>query len=320
MQEIKSLSLSECAERLISIKDPVVAMHVRPDGDTVGSCSALLGIFDELGVSGAYICSDRIPDRLTFLLEGYEKAEPSSGKTVVSIDVASPSQLGSLYETDLPVLSIDHHEKNTPYCDNYTVGGVSSAGEVLFGIACELQRQGRIRITKKIAESLYAAIASDTGGFLFSNATEQTYRCAAELVAAGIDHAEINRRLFSSKSADQLRAEGYSGANIRTAKNGRISYLTISKKDREDIGLPFPAFETSIDVVRSLMGAEISFVVKETDGGEFKASLRSVGANVSEVAARHSGGGHIRAAGCTVKAESCKEAADILIAELSRLL
>jgi phosphoesterase RecJ-like protein len=155
---------------------------------------------------------------------------------------------------------------------------------------------------------------------MYSNATESTYLCAAELISLGIDQAEINRRLFSSKSAELIRAEGFAGANLKTASEGRISYLVISKSDRDALGLPQEAFETAIDVVRSLMGVEISFVVKENDKGEFKASLRATGANVAEVAALHSGGGHIRAAGCTVVAESAEAAAAILLSDLEKLI
>lgn len=320
MTDIRSITLSECAEILLSLDEPVVAMHVRPDGDTVGSAAALLGVFKELGKKASYICSDEIPDRLAFLLSDCERAEAGSGRAVVAIDIASPAQLGSLYETERVVLSIDHHERNTPYCNNYTVPGASSAGEVLYGIIEKLEELGKIKLTAKIAESLYAAISSDTGGFMFSNASADTYNAAARLISLGIDHAEINRRLFSSKSEGQIRAEGFAGANIATALSGKVSYLTVSKEERDRIGLPFEAFETAIDVVRSLKDTLVSFVIKETDKGEYKASLRSVGANVADIAARHGGGGHIRAAGCAVKADSIEGAKDILLCELEEIL
>ena len=320
MSEFKKLSVSECADRLLALTDVAVAMHVRPDGDTAGSCAALLEILMQLGKKPVYICHDEIPKRLAFILEGYEKGTPHCQREVVAIDVASPSQLGSLYETDLPILSIDHHEMNTPYCDNYTVSSASSAGEVLYAVAKELMARGKIRMTKALARALYTAISSDTGGFMYSNAAKSTYICAAELISEDIDHAEINRRLFSSKSAELLRAEGFAAANLRTSKDGRISYVVISKSDRDALSLPMASCETAIDVARSLMGAEIAFVVKENDKGEYKASLRSTGANVAGVAALHSGGGHIRAAGCTVAVESAEAAASILLSELEELI
>ena len=320
MSNFSSLSLSECVERLLTVKNPAVAFHIRPDGDSVGSATALCEIFRELSEDAVYIVADEIPERLKFLTEGIERGLQGSGRTVVSVDSASPSQLGDLYATDLPILSIDHHAKNTPYCDNYTLADASSAGEVLFEVAKELVRLGKIKMTKRIAERLYAAIASDTGGFIFANTSEKTYKAASELLSVGIDHADINRRLFNSKSMDQLKAEGYIASNIKTAADGKIAYATLSRSDRESIGLPFSAFETAIDILRSLLGCEIAFIIKETDSGEFKASIRSVGQNVAEVAARHNGGGHIRAAGCTIDCASMTDAEKILVGELSAII
>jgi phosphoesterase RecJ-like protein len=189
---------------------------------------------------------------------------------------------------------------------------------VLLGVAKELESRGLIKITKEIAYPIYTAISSDTGGFAFSNATADTHRAAADLISFGIDHADINRRLFMSKSRAQIRAEGFVASKIATDGKGKIAYASISRAECESLGLDVSDFETAIDVVRSLMGAEVAFVVKETDRG-FKASIRSTGANVAEIAARHGGGGHVRAAGCNIDAKSVEEAANLLLSELEAL-
>ncbi len=317
MADIKSLTLAECADILLAIERPLVVMHIRPDGDTVGSGAALCKIFEKLGKKAFYTCADPIPERLTFLTAGLLYTEDYSDLEPVSIDVASPSQLGGLYERLDVKLTIDHHAVNTPYAPNYTIGDASSAGEVLYNVVCELEGRGALALDREIASLLYASISSDTGGFIFSSAKEKTYLAAARLISLGIDHAEINRLLFNSKPESQLRAEGYTATKINTSDGGRIAYATISKKERESLGLHITAFECAIDVVRSLMGVECSFVIKENDKGEFKASLRSTGKNVAEIASHHGGGGHIRAAGCTVKAKNIEDAAEILLKELS---
>ena len=316
MSDFKALSLTECVDMLLCIERPLVVMHVRPDGDTVGSAAALCKIFSRLGKNADYISADPIPERLAFLTRGLHRTESTKGLEAVSIDVASPAQLGSVHE-DLDIkLMIDHHAVGTPFAPYYTLSSASSAGEVLYGIASELEARGLLTIDKEIAEPLYAAISSDTGGFIFSSAKEATYIAAARLISRGIDHAEINRLLFHSKPCIQLKAEGYVATKLKTAEGGRLAYAVISKEEREKAELPFSAFECAIDIVRTLMGVECSFVVKETDGGEFKASLRSTGKNVAEIAARHGGGGHIRAAGCTVMAKDANEAAEILLEEI----
>ena len=319
MADFPLLTLSECADRIAQIDNPVVVMHIRPDGDTVGSCAALCEIFKALGKEPKYICDDPIPERLGFLLKNNAPAESTDGCSVVSIDVASPSQMGGIAEKVAVSFSIDHHAVNTPFAPNYTVAAASSAGEVLFGIAKELEARGLIRLTKEIAYPLYAAISSDTGGFLFSNAKEATYRAAAELIAVGIDHAEINHKLFMSKSREQILAEGFTASKIKTSKDGKISYATVSSAEIDSLGIAPEHFETAIDVVRSLLGAEIAFVIKASPRG-FKASMRSLGANVAEVAARHGGGGHIRAAGCNIEAETVEAAAEILLSELEKIV
>lgn len=317
MADFKALTLDECVDELLKIEKPIVVMHVRPDGDTVGSGAALCRIFERLNKKVYYTSQDIIPERLSFLTKGLTRVDEYEGLEAVSIDVASPAQLGDIIQRLNIKLMIDHHAVGTPFAPHYTDASASSAGEVLYNIACRLEERGLITIDKQIAALLYAAISSDTGGFIFSSAKKDTYLAAARLISFDINHAEINRLLFHSKPELQLRAEGYVATKIKTADGGKIAYAVITKAERDKMGLPFTSFECAIDVVRTLMGAICSFVVKETDDGKFKASLRSTGKNVAEIAATHGGGGHIRAAGCTVEAKSAEEAAKILLSALT---
>lgn len=315
--KVYALSLSECTERLLEVKSAVVVTHIRPDGDTLGTSVALCKILEALGKGAELLPSDKVPKRLAFLTEGVKIAESTDGKSVITCDVASPSQLGALFEKLPEVhLSIDHHEISSPFCPHYTVGGASSAAEVLFGIVRELISRGLLRLTPDIAYPLYAAMSSDTGGFLFSSTTADTYRAAAELVETGINHADINHRLFYSKSEEQIRAEGFIAASLVSA--GNISYAAITLADKERLDLSDEHFETAIDVVRSLIGTEIAFTLKELTPGKFRVSLRSTGFNVAKIAESLSGGGHIRAAGCTVEAESPKDAAELIIETINK--
>lgn len=306
------VSLVECADRLLAVSSAVVVTHIRPDGDTLGTSVALCKILEALGKSAELLPADDVPERLAFLIEGVKIAEGVEGKSVIACDVASPSQLGTLFEK-LPsvYLTIDHHEISTPFSPHYTVGGSSSAGEVLFGVVRELISRGLLALTPDIAYPLYAAISSDSGGFVFSSANADTYRAAAELIEVGIDHADINRRLFHTKSEEQVRAEGFIAQNLVSV--GNITYAAITLADRERLSLSGEHFETAIDVVRSLMGTEIAFTLKELEVGKYRVSLRSTGFNVAEIAASFSGGGHARAAGCTVEAKCPEDAAKTII-------
>ena len=320
MPEFKALCIEECVDALLEIKKPLVVMHARPDGDTAGSAAALCEIFKELSRPVCYTCADEIPERLAFILEGLESTREVDGYEPISVDVASPSQLGALNGRVTPCLAIDHHKVNLPFADNYTVSDASSVGEVLYGIARELEKRGEIKITRKMAAHLYTAISSDTGCFAYSNASASTYRIASELLAYDINHSDINNRLFNSKSKELILAEGFIGTKLRTDESGLIAYASVSCKEMAENGTAFSHYETAIDVVRTLVGTKVAFVVKETPSGEYRVSLRSTGTDVASVAAKHSGGGHTRAAGCTFPHMDVDEVCKTLISELSEII
>ena len=323
MADFVEYTLDECAEVILAINNPLVVMHVRPDGDTVGTASALCRIFRMLGKEPLYACEDSVPKRLKFLLTDFRRATEAEyqSRTVVSVDVPSAYQMGELFsKIPAPTLMIDHHEIGVPFAPNFIIKGESSAAEVMMRIAEKLHSMGKIEFTKELAYSLYAGISSDTGSFRYSNTTPDTLRRAARLMEFGIDFTDINHKLFSSKSQAQLKAEGYVSSRLCTACGGKVSYASIPRDERVAMGIPFEDLETSIDIVRAVMGAEIAFVIKETDKGEFKASIRSTGADVARVAAEFGGGGHIRASGCTVPARSAEEAAELVLEKLEGLV
>lgn len=314
MKSYKKLTPYKCAERLLSINKPLILMHVRPDGDTVGSGIALYRIFEALGKNPYYICEDSIPQRLEFLCEGCRLAENTDGLEPIAVDIASPKQAGSLLERiPRPVLMIDHHEFGEQFADGYIAPGLSSAGEAVLCVCEQLVKMGKLKLTPEIAYPLYAAISSDTACFRYSSATRRTYAKASKLINTGIDFSDINHRLFNSKLPEQVKAEGFISSKIVTELDGKVAYATVTLKEREEINVPFVFFETAVDVVKQLLGVEIAFVVKETDSGEFRASLRSVGQNVAKIAKDLGGGGHIRAAGCSPEAKSVDDAVRMIM-------
>ena len=318
MTDFKALSARDAAKILLDLNDALIIMHVRPDADAVGSASALALTLQALGKKAAIISSDEIPARLAFLTEGVTVSDEIGAKELVSIDVASPMQLGRFKDSDIKLM-IDHHAVGEPFADNFIRPDASSAAEVLCDIITEIEKTSDFVMTDKIASALYAAMSSDTGGFVYSNASPKAYRTAAMLIEKGIDHADINHRLFNSKSEIQIKAEGFVAASIKTAKDGKIAYATVSKKQREDAGLPYSSFDTAIDVVRTLEGAEVALFIRENDDGGYRASMRSTGKNVAAVASMFSGGGHVRAAGCSPIASSIEDAKEKLVAELIKL-
>ena len=321
MADYKKLSARECAERILTLERPIVLMHVRPDGDTVGSCAALLYILHKLGKAPLFACSDPIPERLEFLLKDYREAYryEYDSSSVVTVDIPTKEQVGDIYDY-LPGVSlmIDHHEVGSAFSDNYIVAGASSAGEVVMTVAEELIGMGKISMDEKLAYALYAAISSDTGCFRYSNTSPDTLRRVATLVETGIDYAEINHRLFNSKTPRQIRAEGFVAEKINMALGDKVAYATVTRREREKLDVLMEHFETAIDVVRSVEGIDIAFVIKETNKGEYKVSLRSLDKDVASISAHFGGGGHLRAAGCTIYSRSIDDAARKLLLHIGK--
>lgn len=318
---MKALTIDEVCARLSGARDPLILVHTKPDGDALGSAAALYHFFLARGQKPAIASPDPIPARLSFLTDGLSLSnQPEAGRTVIAVDVASPSQLGALQETFLtgairPSLMIDHHAVGIPFADHYVLPEAAATGEVLCGVFAHLHDSALW--TTPLCTSLYAAISSDTGCFRYSNATPATHRAAAQLLSFGVDGAAVNHLLFDSKSREQIAAEGIVAAKIQTAAGGRIAYAVISRADIDGAGLADEHFETAIDIVRSLRGATVAFTLKEQKAGGYRASLRSTGADMASVAAAFGGGGHLRAAGCSLTGMTAEAAVAALLDKLA---
>ncbi len=321
MADYRNLTPEECADILIGCENPAILIHARPDGDCVGSAAALFVILEELGKHAVIASSDNIPKRLEFIIEkvGAPLSKNIEGRSQISIDVASPAQLGDL-EHAAPILMIDHHAIGDRFADGYVLPDISSAGEVLFDIVDVLIKRGLITLTEKLAYTLYTAISSDTGCFKYSNATKETHRRAAILMEAGIDTADINRRLFDSKTKEQIKAEGIVAGKLKLEFGGAVAHSAITLADMASEGLSSEDFDTGVDVVRTVLGVKIAVFMREIKPGRFKASIRSTGADVARIAQKFGGGGHIRAAGCSPDAKNIDDAVSMLLSEIKKII
>lgn len=323
MREITALSATEFAKALFAVEHPVIFTHTHPDGDTVGTAAALAAAYRATGKVAFYASEDPLPERLAFLMEKTPRTESFDGLTRIAVDTASPVQLGRYAEAATGgtgfALMLDHHEVGKPFAPYFLIPGASSAGEVLLAVLDEAEKLGILTLTREIASPLYAAISSDTGCFRFSNTAPSTHLAAARLLSLGIDAADINHRLYESKSRGQIAAEGLTADRLCTPLP-HVAGALIPRAVRESLGIPLSDFETAIDVVRSLAGTEVAYIIKETDDGAFRVSLRSTGTDVSAVAASFGGGGHVRAAGCTIRATDMDIAETMLVEKLKEFL
>lgn len=324
MADFAALTFEELISRISEPKNTLILFHRNPDADAVGSAYAMKKILADLGSRAWCVCGEEIPARLRFLCDAeQESVLPENIPTgfeierIVAVDTASPFQLGRLSELygDRVDLMIDHHGVGEPYADHYIRPDAAATGEIMFDLVKQLATDGLMQIDEALCIDLYAAISADTGGFRFSNVTADTHLRAAELMASGIDSAQINHLLFDCFSMEQLRARAAGISNLQLFADGKIAVITFPYAIKAALGLEDHHMSTLVDVARSLEGVMIAISVRQpgTDGS-FHVSMRaSCDYDVSEVCARFGGGGHERAAGCTFSAENMEDAVEKLV-------
>ncbi len=322
------IAFSALEAHLSEPADTLILFHRSPDADAIGSAFTLRSVLEALGSRAWCVCGDEVPSRLRFLMNGaQESVLPDSIPTdfavgrIVSVDTASAHLLGSLeaiYGTQVDLM-IDHHGSGEPYATYcYIQPTAAATGEILFDLVKLLATEGRMCITDAVCVDLYAAISGDTGCFRFSNATSETHLRAAELLASGIDSAEINHRLFDSKSMEQLRAESAGVSNLHLFFEGRVAIITFPYALKVALGLSDEHLETLIDVARALRGVEVAICIRQPEAeGRFRVSARSAtDFDVSAFCANFGGGGHKKAAGCTVMAADIGDAVEKVISAI----
>ena len=300
--------------------DTLIIFHRSPDADAVGSAFALGRVLEQLGSPARCICQEEVPQNLQFLMHGTQESvlaenvladfEPAR---IICVDTASLSQMGTLADLfgEQVDLVIDHHEGNAPYgAQNYVRPNAAATGEIIFDLVKQLAGEERITIDEEMCVCLYAAISADTGCFRFSNVTPKTHLRAAELVSSGIDCAEINRRLFENKSLERLRAQSAAISNMELFADGKIAVVTFPYALKAALGLGDEDLGSLVDIPRSLAGVEVALCIRQPlPEGKFRVSARSNGEyDVAELCRKFEGGGHAKAAGCTLIAADMAEA------------
>ncbi len=329
--EYAALTSHQVCELLSQPKNTVILLHTRPDGDAIGSAVALKLLLEALGSRAVCVCANDIPRREAFLLDGVqesllESAIPTdfSVERVVAVDTASPAQMGALADAwlDRVDVMIDHHGTGTPYADGWIEPRASATGEMIFTLSRLWLADGTLReVPMRAEEAMYTAIASDTGGFRYSNVTPTTHLCAAELIRAGVDTATVNHRLFECKPYELLRAEQVGFGAMRRYFDGKVTVVPMTYEMKTENGFDDGVTDTLVDVAREVEGTELAVSIRQqTAEGRFRVSTRSNGAfSAASLCAAFGGGGHEKAAGCTVEADDLDGVISQLLAEVERL-
>ncbi|HMS62859.1 MAG TPA: bifunctional oligoribonuclease/PAP phosphatase NrnA [Solirubrobacteraceae bacterium] len=284
----------------------VLVTHEHPDGDALGSLVGMHGILTALGKdSTMFVGADEFPlpyEYRWFDLEGVRSAVPDDidERTIVYLDCGTIERnpVEAFRRPEGLTLNIDHHHDNTLFGGvNLVVKEASCTAEIVW----DLGRALGVPLTAPIAEALYVGLITDTGRFMYENTGPNAHLMAADLIAAGIDHTAIYRRVYEGWPESKLRLFARALSRAERHAGGALTMTLLSAEDFAQTGAEESYTEGIVDRLRAVEGTKVAALARELLGGDgrWKVSLRSSDGDVdvSVIARAAGGGGHKAAAG-----------------------
>ena len=313
----KNLDINGVAEFLKTRDNVLIITHKSPDGDTVGSAAALAEILRVMGKTAYVYNNPEFTKKLLKYVKAYIAPEGFTPSCVIAVDCADIKLFAKESDeyAESVDLAIDHHITHREYARRIcVVPGAAACGEIMFDIAKTLG----VKLTKKLATPIYVAISTDTGRFLHANTTPESHIKAAELIAKGVDFEKINREFFIEKSRARLALEGELMSNINICFGGNVAIIKLSDESIRRAKATQEDLDGLSALARTPRGVSLGVYIHEKDGAA-KVSLRSdEKVNSAEFCAYFGGGGHERAAGCTMNV-SLDEAEALIISRIKEL-
>lgn len=298
--------------------------HENPDADTLGAATALRLVAERLGKSAEVVSGDPIPPFLSFMPRVAEVRRAPQLEPDLAVVVDGPLERtgsvvrdGGAWLERATVVNIDHHVSNTR--DHPLTLVDPSAAATCEMVALMLPELG-VQLDGELATALLGGIVQDTHTFVHPNATPRTLRVAASLVEAGADLHAINRAVYADKPYASLALWGRILAGMGERAGGRIVHASMTLAMLEATGAAASASEGFVDLLGITRDAMVNVLFKEQSADEVRVSVRTVEpADAVAITSVFGGGGHARAAGCTVHA-ALDEARTLVLAECEREL
>lgn len=296
---------------LLASRRAVLTTHLNADGDGAGSQAALLSWLRANGTEAWIVNPTGFPDHFRFLVEEESWIVAAGSSTArrlcdqadlaVVLDTAEVPRIGRVQELirELHTLVVDHHPPG-----DHPIGGTHlqdvtacATGELVYDIV--LASKGPW--TTQIDQGIYVAILTDTGGFRFDNATAACHRIAADVIARGVQPAEMHERVYGSSPMRKYRLLRHALDTLEHDPEAGISWMTVPREAYDELGATAEDLEGIVDIPRSIAGTEVGLLFRRTTTGEVKISFRSNGpVDVNALARRFNGGGHVKASGAMI--------------------
>ena len=279
----------------------VIASHVRPDGDAIGSQLAMAAALRHLGKEVRVVNRDPAPPPLSVFpgvadIEIAERVDDPGDAVIVM-------ESGDLLRTGVAglepgfIINIDHHVGNTMFgAVNWIEVSAAACGEMVF----DLVRDLGVPLTYDIALHVYIAILTDTGSFHYSNITPRTFDICRQCVAAGVSPPAVARSVFDSNNLARLKLHGAVLSRMQLDDTGRLATVFIDQQLAADCGGTYEDTEGLINLPLTVKALQAVVFFKEVGPGDWRVSMRSKGdVDINAVAREFGGGGHKNASGCS---------------------
>lgn len=307
-------SFEQIMECILSAKTIALAGHLNPDGDAIGACLALGGALEKAGKQ-VQVILEKYADKYHLIPNGHlvcTAEEAAIPELFVSLDCGDEGRLGdafAVFQKAEKKINIDHHESNTYFGElNYVAAKASSTSEIVYNLL-----EGRLPITAAEAAGLYAGLIYDTGGFRHSSTSPETMKIAGELMGYGIPFTNIYNRFFDARSFSELKLMGRALDNAELLYDGAVVCSTITTAEIEALGGSSKELDAIINYLKGVLGAKIACFFYEKTETDVKGSFRgNDGYDVCALAQKFGGGGHVKAAGCTISAPIAQAKAMVL--------
>jgi phosphoesterase RecJ-like protein len=301
------MSMEDVVSALRDARRVTAICHENPDADTLGAALALRIAAERLGKEAEVVAADPVPSSLGFLPGiAAVRSRPALEPDLAVILDGPLSRTGAIADecgewlSRARVANVDHHVSNAGDGDASWVDPDAAATCEM--VALLLPELG-VTIDAELATVLMAGIVQDTHTFAHPNATPRTLRIAADLVEAGAPLSAINRAIYADKPFATLALWGAILAGIAQRRDGRIVHAAMTLAMLEEAGADPNAAEGFIDLLASTRSADITVLFKEADATRIRVSVRtSQRADAVAITSAFGGGGHARAAGCTIEA------------------
>ena len=316
-QTMKNNTFKEIADVLKDAKTVLLYPHVGIDGDAVGSCVAICKTLRNMGKTCYALYNEDLPMNLQFMTRDYftndkDIIDDSNLDVSMAIDCGGYDRFVDFkdkFNKAKVTICVDHHGTSTGIADyNYIDKDASAAGVLVF----DLLKEMGIESDKEIGEALFAAITTDTGNFQYSNTSKRCHEIMAELYDWGIDVNRVSVEIYENERPEKLKIANVAMDNLEMIANGQGVVAYVSYDDLKRLGVLAGETDPIVQTLRSIRGVEIAAFLKEKEPNVIRVSYRAkLNANVSDLAVLHNGGGHVKAAGCTLYT-SLEEAIEII--------